>query len=256
MPSAPRPFSSYSLVVFDLDGTLAPSKSPLEKDMGELLIKLLNITKVAVISGGGYPQFESQFLNNLPVSSQSFNNLFLLPTSGGRFYVWRGAWNEEYAEHLTPIEKERIMTSLKNALATTGFMTPNTVYGDLIEDRGSQITFSALGQKAPLNIKSVWDPDRKKRERIASVLQPLIPEFDVRIGGTTTIDITHRGINKAFGIRKLEEHLKLNPEQILFVGDALFQGGNDFPAKATGVDCVQVQGPEETKKLIGDWLGS
>lgn len=254
MNAPQKPLSSYSLVVFDLDGTLSPSKSPLEPAMAEVILKLLSKIKVAVISGGGYPQFQIQFLQNLPTSSQSFSNLFLLPTSGTKFYVWRSTWNEVYAEHLTPIEKEKIMSSLKDALSSTGFMPSNTVYGDLIEDRGSQITFSALGQSAPLNLKSAWDPDRSKRQKIADIIKTKIPEFDVRIGGSTSIDITKRGINKAFGIRKLEDYLKLGPEQIVFVGDALFQGGNDFPAKATGVDCIQVAGPEETKKLIESWL--
>lgn len=249
-----KPLSSYSLAVFDLDGTLAPSKGPLDAGIASSLLKLLSKVKVAVISGGGYPQFQIQLLQNLPVSSESFSNLFLLPTSGTRFYAWRGAWNEIYAEHLIPTEKEKILSSLKYALTTTGFVTPNTVYGDLIEDRGSQITFSALGQNAPIELKSAWDTDRTKREKIADIVRTKIPEFDVRIGGSTSIDITKRGINKAFGIRKLEEYLKLGAEQIVFVGDALFQGGNDFPAKATGVDCVQVSGPEETKKLIDGWL--
>ncbi len=254
MPKTPRPFSSYSLVVFDLDGTLSPSKSALTADMADVLLKLLGKIKVAVISGGGYPQFQVQFLQNLPSSSQSFSNLFILPTSGTRFYIWRSTWNEIYAEHLTPIEKEKVVTSLKEALDVTCFNPANKIYGDLIEDRGSQITFSALGQSAPLGLKETWDPDRSKRQKIVDIIKAKIPEFDVRIGGSTSIDITKRGINKAFGIRKLEEYLKLGPEQILFVGDALFQGGNDFPAKATGVDCVQVSGPEETKTLIEGWL--
>ena len=39
------------LIVFDLDGTLAPSKSSLDAEMAALLNKLLGFIKVAVISG-------------------------------------------------------------------------------------------------------------------------------------------------------------------------------------------------------------
>ncbi len=249
-----RPLSSYSLIVFDLNGTLTPSKSALEPAMAEMILKLLSRTKVAVISGSGYPQFQVHFLQSLPTTYSSFNNLYLLPTSGARFYTWRGTWNEVYAEHLTAQEKEKITTSLKETLRATDCMPANTVYGDLIEDRGSQITFSALGQNAPLELKSSWDPTRTKREKIVEILRTRMPEFDVRVGGYTSIDITKRGVNKAFGIRKLEEYVKLRPEQVLFVGDTLFHGGNDFPAKATGVDCIQVSGPEETRKLIESLL--
>jgi len=249
-PALSRPLSDYSLIIFDKDNTLTESKSPIDSDMADLLMRLLARIKVAIISGGGYPNFSTQILNKLPSSSSSLSNLFLVPTSGTRLYTWRGAWNEQYSEQLSPVEKARIISSLKEALAATNFTPSATTYGDIIEDRGTQITFSALGQNAPLEKKSVWDPDRKKRQAIADIIKAKIPEFDARIGGTTSIDITKRGINKAFGIRKLEEHIKLTPDKILFIGDALFQGGNDFPAKATGVDCIQVSGPAETKKLI------
>ena len=75
------------------------------------------------------------------------------------------------------------------------------VWGEVIEDRGSQITFSALGQQAPLEQKDKWDPDFTKRKKIKAILDTLIPEFSVRMGGATSIDITKPGIDKAYGIR-------------------------------------------------------
>ncbi|MBU6426955.1 HAD-IIB family hydrolase [Patescibacteria group bacterium] len=246
---------NYDLIIFDLDGTLAPSKSPLESDMGELLSNLLEKKKVAVISGGGFHQFETQFLVRLPTASDRLSNLLLLPTSGTKLYTWKGAWCEEYAEHLSPKEKEKILTALNESLMMAGIATPDKIYGQQIEDRGSQITFSALGQQAPLALKSAWDPGHAKRQKIVDIMKNKIPEFDVRIGGTTSIDITKRGVNKGYGIRKLEEYLKMPLDRMVFVGDALFQGGNDYPAKATGIDCIKVKDPRETKELIGGWLG-
>jgi HAD superfamily hydrolase (TIGR01484 family) len=247
-------FSKKKLTIFDLDGTLAKSKCPMEPVMAELIMKLLALKKVAVISGGGYPQFQTQFLVTLPSVITNYSGLYLLPTSGTRLYVWKGAWIEEYAEDLTPHEKERILMSLEWSLRVAKFEKPAKTYGPLIEDRGSQITFSAIGQSAPIDVKSIWDPDRKKREAIAAVLQKKLPQFDVRLGGATSIDVTKRGVNKAYGIRKLEQYLHVEADDIVFVGDALFYGGNDYPAKATGVDCIQVSGPEETEKIIRGWL--
>lgn len=245
---------SKQLIIFDLDGTLTASKQPLDQEMADLLGKLMKDKKVAIISGGGFPQFQNQVINRLP-RDDNFNNLFIMPTSGTRLYTWRGAWNEQYAEHLSPREKSKIMIALNTALKQAGYVEPTTVYGQTIEDRGSQMTFSALGQQAPVAEKVRWDPDRKKRETIVSHLQPKLPEFDVRIGGSTSIDITKKGVNKAYGIRKLESHLQLTPEDIVFVGDALFPGGNDYPAKATGVDCTSVKNHDDTKRLIKGWLG-
>lgn len=247
-------FASKKLVIFDLDGTLTKSKSPLEADMAELIARLLNKKKVAVISGGGYPQFQTQFLNKLPGAADNYTNLYLLPTSGTRLYAWKGNWVEEYSENLELHEKERILSALSSALKAAYYQKPEVIYGPIIEDRGSQITFSALGQNAPTELKYAWDPTRAKRERIAKVLSEKAPEYDVRIGGATSVDITRRGINKAYGIRKLEQYLNIASDDIIFVGDALFYGGNDYPAKATGVDCVSVSGPEETKQLILSWL--
>ncbi len=245
---------NYDLIIFDLDGTIAPSKSPMDAEMSQLLFELLKKKKVAIISGGAYSQFETQFLRSLPTTSEGLDNLFLLPTSGTQLYIWRGSWIQQYSEMLSIPEKERVMTTLAAVLKMAGHIEPNQIYGHQTEDRGSQITFSALGQNAPLALKSAWDPDRKKREKIISILQPKLEKFDVRMGGTTSIDITRRGVNKGYGIRKLEDHLGIPTEKILFVGDALFQGGNDYPARASGVDCKQVSGPEEVKEMIKEWL--
>lgn len=240
--------------MFDLDGTLAPSKSALEPAMAEALVKLLARKKVAVISGGNYAQFEKQFISKLPMTANNFSNLYVMPVSGSCLYIWNGDWELQYAENLSPGEKVMIRQTLGDALKEAGFVAEENKYGDLIEDRGSQITFSALGQQAPIEAKKGWDLDRVKRQAIAKILAPKVPQFDVVIGGMTSIDITRKGVNKAYGIRKIEGYLKLSPEKILFVGDALFEGGNDFPAKSAGVDCKQVSGPEETLAWISGLL--
>ncbi len=246
---------SKELIIFDLDGTLAPSKSPLQPSMAAVLIKLLARKKVAIVSGGGYPQFETQLLHSLPHGSENYSNLLIMPTSGTKLYVWQGAWREKYSEHLSLEEKKAVMNALNAALKQGGYEKPTKIYGDLIEDRGSQITFSALGQNAPLEAKEGWDPTREKRELIAGFLRQKLPGFDVRLGGTTSIDITKRGVNKGYAIRRLESFLNMPLDRMVFVGDALYQGGNDYPAKATGIDCIQVSGPAETEKLIEGWVG-
>jgi hypothetical protein len=138
--------------------------------------------------------------------------------------------------------------ALKKALRESGFEAKD-VWGEVIEDRGSQITLSALGQKAPLDAKARWDPDFAKRKKIKVVLDAAIPEFSVRLGGTTSIDVTKLGIDKAYGIRKLRDVLGISLKEMLFFGDALFVGGNDHPAREAGVDSIQVRDPDETKRV-------
>src|ERR1035438_7842144 len=236
------------LIVFDLDGTLAESKSSLDPEMSGLLHNLLGIVKVAMISGGDWPQFEKQVVSKLP-HDQRLANLSLLPTCGTKFFQYSGNWKKLYEEDFTADEKKRILGSLEKALGVAGFKVEK-VWGEVIEDRGSQITFSALGQQAPLEEKIKWDPDFTKRKKIKAILDTLIPEFSVRTGGSTSIDITKPGIDKAYGIRKLRDLLGISIKEMIYIGDALYVGGNDYPAVEAGVDCIPVKDPHETKRVI------
>ena len=236
------------LVVFDLDGTLAQSKASLDAEMAALLNNLLGLIKVAVISGGDWPQFHKQVLSHL-TSDERLKKLSLLPTCGTQFYRYETGWEKLYAEDFTTEQKQKIISSLKQAIEQSG-LKAEKVWGEVIQDRGSQITFSALGQGAPLKEKEKWDPDFTKRKKMKVVLDTLIAEFSVRLGGSTSIDVTKHGIDKAYGIKKLRDILAISIEEMIFVGDALFPGGNDYPAEQAGVDSIRVRDPHETKRVI------
>lgn len=236
------------LIVFDLDGTLAESKSSLDAEMATLLGALMGIVKVAVISGGDWPQFEKQVLLNLP-NDEQLQNLSLLPTCGTKFYRYARHWKKIYSEDFTTNEKKKIICSLKQAVGSSGFKVEK-IWGEQIEDRGSQITFSALGQQAPIEEKKKWDPDFSKRKKIKALLDKLIPEFSVRLGGTTSVDVTKPGIDKAYGIRKLRDILGIAIDEMIFIGDALFPGGNDYPAEQAGVVSIRVRDTNESKRVI------
>ena len=236
------------LIVFDLDGTLAESKASLDAGMAKLLATLLGIVRVAVISGGDWPQFKKQVLSNLP-HNKRLKNLSLLPTCGTKFYRYTKDWKKIYSEDFTADEKKKIISSLKKALETAGFKVKK-VWGETIEDRGSQITFSALGQQAPIKEKKKWDANFAKRKKIKALLDKLIPEFSVRLGGTTSVDVTKPGIDKAYGIRKLRDILGIAIDEMIFIGDALFAGGNDYPAKQAGCVSIRVRDPNESKRVI------
>jgi HAD superfamily hydrolase (TIGR01484 family) len=236
------------LVVFDLDGTLAPSKSSIDAEMATLINKLLGFIKVAVISGGDWSQFQKQVLAHL-ANDERLQNLSLLPTCGTQFYKYETVWEKIYSEDFTSVQKGKIINSLKKAIEQSG-VKAEKVWGEVIQDRGSQITFSGLGQQAPLEEKNKWDPDFTKRKKMKAILDTLIPEFSVRLGGATSIDVTRPGIDKAYGIRKLRDILGIAIEEMIFIGDALFPGGNDYPAEQAGVVSIRVRDPDETKRII------
>lgn len=236
------------LIIFDLDGTLAESKSAIDTEMAGHLSKLLSVAQVAIISGGDWPQFKKQVLAHLP-EKQPLEKLSILPTCGTKFYQYKKGWEKLYAENFTDAEKKKIIDSLNKAVGESALEIKKT-WGEQIEDRGSQITFSALGQKAPLAEKKNWDADFAKRKKIKVRLDKSLNGFSVEMGGATSIDITKPGIDKAYGIHKLHDVLGIEISEMIYIGDALFPGGNDYPARKTGAVCIQVRDPEETKRVI------
>ncbi len=241
------------LIVFDLDGTLAESKAAIDEEMSVRLAALLTVAKVAVISGGDWPQFEKQVLAHLP-KGKNLQNLSILPTCGAKFYQYKSAWKQLYAENFTDRQKEKIISSLNEAVEASGYKAKKT-WGDTIEDRGSQITYSGLGQHAPIDEKKKWDPDFAKRDKIKKRLDKLIPGFAVNLGGTTSVDITKKGVDKKYGMFKLRDVLDIAISEMIFIGDAIFPGGNDYPAKQSGAFSVCVKGPDETKRVIEGIIG-
>lgn len=241
-------------LVFDLDDTLAPSKSTIDARMAQLLVQLLSQGEVCIISGGRFEQFDSQVLRHLDATEDQLTRLHLMPTCGTR-YLRRGggAWQEAYAEDLDEDEKSRIIEVLRSGAQDLGLWEEHTL-GEVIEDRGSQITFSALGQQAPLEAKAAWDPDGSKKTALRDHASRLLPDLEVRSGGSTSIDVTRKGIDKAYGIGKLMEQLGVGREALLFIGDRLDPAGNDYPVLAYGVPCVAVSGWEETAELVASIL--
>ena len=199
----------YRLIAFDLDDTLAPSKSPLPDRMAAALRRLLDLADVCVISGGQFGQFSSQLLDNLGASVEQLGRLHLMPTCGTRYMRHiDGKWVEIYARDLTAQERRRVMDVLESQARRLGLWREDT-WGPILEDRGSQITFSALGQDAPLEEKRAWDPDGGKKEALRAACAALLPELEVRSGGSTSVDVTRKGIDKAYGIGELSSQTRI-----------------------------------------------
>lgn len=248
--------SNKKIIIFDLDGTLTRSKSPLDEEMSDLLCGLLLKKMVAVIGGGSWGQFKEQFLWHLQCHRELLPKLYLFPTTATRFYRCEaGEWKETYADLLSENERAHIKDMFQRVFEDFHYHSPIKTHGEVIEDRGTQITFSALGQKAPLEEKEMWKAENEaQRQKIAAALRKLLPEFMVATGGFTSIDVTKKGIDKAYGIWQIEKLLETPITEMLFVGDALYPGGNDYAVVQTGIETIAVAGPEEVKKLIGGWL--
>ncbi len=256
--------SQKTLIVFDLDGTLAPTKSPLEPDMSRTLSVLLAQKKVAVIGGGTYRQFRRQFISRLDCPGGLLKNLFIFPTTATAFYRYDKGWRNVYAHTLSKGEKQKVRKAVMDVFKEVGYVPPEKIYGKTLEDRGSQMSYSFLGQdvvaklgKKGVRLKEEWTKKNTPLKlKIAGMLQKKLPELEVHAAGFTTIDITKQGIDKAYGVRQIEKYLRIPIGDMVFIGDALYKGGNDAAAKKTGVRTIPTSGPKETIRIIEKILKS
>lgn len=239
------------LIAFDLDNTLARSKKPMKNGMAELFSTLTSMIDVAVISGGKYALVQSQVVNMLTAQADRLH-LHLMPTSGTRYYRWTdGDWNQVFARDLSEEDREKARESLERNAREQGIWN-EPVWGERIEDRGSQITFSALGQLAPVDAKESWDPSNEKKKRLSQAVSAELPHLEVRPGGSTSVDISEKGVDKSFAVRELADILGINVDEIVFIGDRMTPDGNDYPAAKAGTRAVKVSGPEDTERLCAE----
>lgn len=255
----PKSLAKKELIVFDMDGTLTPSKSVASKGMIALLLRLLGKKRVAIIGGAKYALFQEQMTDLLPRRDPRLEKLFLFPTTANAFYRYHnGGWKNVYALRLSGREKAQIRKAMDAVMKDMHYVPPEKIYGVTLEDRATQMSFSPLGQDVVarlgnkgIRLKEEWKrKNNKLRFKMAKLLAKRLPNLEVRVGGITTIDITRKGIDKAYGVRQIEKHLKIPISKIAFIGDALYPGGNDYAARKTGVECISVKGPEETERII------
>lgn len=233
----PKFNSDRSFIVCDVDNTITESCQVVEEKMAKQIDLLGENNLFAFISG---TNMENLFKM---ISARLEKPHYLLSNTGTRcYYVHEKTAEPIYADEFLPNQKKEIISALENLIKIED-LTPITP--DNIQDRGSQITLSILGRSAPKDAKDNYDPTMEKRRRFTEYLSQIIPDYDVHIGGTTSLDITKKGIDKRFGLKRFVAHYGLSLENITFFGDKLMKGGNDYPVKGL-VKCVSVKNPSET----------
>ncbi len=251
------------LIAFDLDGTLAASKSPIEPSMATLLCRLLDKYDVAVTSGGKFEQFKKQVIDKLNASGQQLAHLHILPTNAASYWRYNGApktWERVFDHEIPAAERAKVIELIEQTAKTLGYWEAEH-WGPVIEDRGSQITFSALGQdivdelgEEGLKRKAAWDSDNSKKRRLRDALDPLLPNLRVAVGGITSVDIMQPNVNKASGLTKLADNLNIAKTDVVYIGDRLEPGGNDAVVAEAGFDTIPVKNLAETEAYINSLL--
>lgn len=262
---------------FDVDQTLNVAKTPIPPEMAAVLSHCLDHFYICPISGQKFEQFLVQIVNPLvayAAGEASINatklikrleHLHLFVAQGTQYYRYQPSsdsydpadWHQVYNYPLKDEDVVKITTTLQQAAKELGFWEADKLAeGDeIIENRLSQVTFSALGQTAGTEAKYAWDPDLKKRQAIVAKCREKLPDFLYEIGGTTSINVAAPGMNKEFGMAHLLEELHVEKSDVLYFGDMTQPGGNDYPVVAMGIDTITVRSHEDTLFALRGILG-
>jgi len=207
---------------FDLDKTLTRSRSPMDKAHEPIFDRLCREYDVTVVTGGQLSQIEKQIPERFRGAYHS------LSQSGNHAVLKDGTvlWSERFTE----AQKRAILDFI--SIVQRSANIPVKDENDLVEDRGSQISYSLIGHHEDIEKKEAFDPDAKKRlallhSHAQEVRTLLAAGADVRTGGTTTLDFTLAGKHKGYNIARFIERMGWNKDDCLYIGDALFPGGND-----------------------------
>ncbi len=247
------------VLAFDIDQTLNIAKTPITDEIAELLTKCLKKFEICPISGQKFDQFLVQIVDRMTEAKpEDLKHLHLFVAQGTQYYRFNGKkWELVYNYPLTDEQVKKITETIEQAAKELGYWEEDKLQeGDeIIENRLSQVTFSALGQKAGTDVKYAWDPDMKKREKIVKRCKELAPEFMYEIGGTTSINAVTPGMNKSFGMKHLLEELTVSKEEVLYFGDMTKPGGNDYPVVEMGFETITVRNHEDTAYALRGILG-
>lgn len=264
------------VLAFDVDQTLNIAKTPIPSEMAAVLSKCLDHFYICPISGQKFEQFLIQIVDPIVTFAgqnpddqskllKRLENLRLFVAQGTQYYRYQpqgdtydpANWQQIYNYPLSNEDVVKITTVLEEAARELGFWEADKLAeGDqIIENRLSQVTFSALGQTAGTEVKYAWDPDLKKRQAIVAKCREKLPDFLYEIGGTTSINVAAPGMNKEFGMTHLLEELHVEKSDVLYFGDMTQPGGNDYPVVAMGVDTITVRSHEDTLYALRGILG-
>lgn len=249
------------VLIFDQDDTInSGSKQEIDKEVAELFVKLLGIYEIVIVTGAGWDVVKKVDIDALPnCSNDKLVHYHIMPNTGTqywRFNLKNNDWVRKYANFFTDEEAEKITSVLERAAKKLGYWAEIDDNDQIIENRGSQITYSGLGQWADVAAKKAWDPDHTKRIAILNEVKPAISElgFNISYAGATSIDVTMPGIDKAYAVKQLMDANGFTMEECLFVGDMLKPGGNDYPVLEMGVDCIAVKDCKDTRIVLKEIL--
>ena len=240
-------------LIFDMDDTLADSFTPPSAEILDKVLELSRRLPVAIMSGAAFERMERDILKRVPKEPVDAQ-FYVFSDNAAQCHIWRKhRWQEAYTFPLSPQERTAIKQALESTIKESGVFA-HTPHAPRILDRETSVAFTALPHGASQDEKRAWDPTGEKRQKLIMVLRTKLPDYEVLIGGKTTIDVTRLGITKAYGVEWFAKDLGLETADCLFIGDGFYAGGNDAAVIPTGIQTREISSPQETEEVIDGLL--
>lgn len=235
-----------TILLFDIDATLTPPRQPINKEMVDVLMRL-NLP-FATAAGSNMDLIREQFF--LPLFEYGYRGEFDAYISNGPMKYHCNYTDKpeielvssfNLREYLGEKDYKEVIDAFEEALVKEEFQLPTeiTVQGEKITDRTCMINFITFGRiktegpEAQENRKRfvVFDKETNYRRSIIGFLNKKLERIrkekglKILLGGQTSFDIVIDGYDKTYPLREL---VPAEYERAIFVGDALFPGGNDY----------------------------
>jgi len=240
------------IFIFDVDGTLTPSRLPMTKEFQKFFKEWIKKNKFYLVTGSDLPKLQEQMCF-YDIEAEG-----IFTCCGNQFWLPNSSVPIQSAD-LIYDNKFKVPRKLNKLLGT---ILSNSIYphryGNHIEDRGSMVNFSIVGRDCTQEQREKyykWDTEKGERKIIANAIKEKFPDLDAVIGGQISIDIYPKGNDKSQVLNVIEQERLVPPSEYIFIGDGIENGGNDYPLaelmdNTEICDWYHTKGWEHTKEIL------
>ena len=214
------------IFIFDVDGTLTPSRLPMTKEFQKFFKQWIKKNKFYLVTGSDLPKLQEQMCF-YDIEAEG-----IFTCCGNQFWKPDPSIVNTSAELIYDNKFEmtnKLKSSLEVMLMSSQY--PHR-YGNHIEDRGSMVNFSVVGRNCTQEQREKyyeWDKEKGERRKMSIFLKNKFKDLDAVIGGQISIDIYPKGNDKSQVLNVIEQERLVPPNEYIFIGDGIENGGNDYP---------------------------